>query len=117
MSSTTTASSCTALRISCTAAGDQRVHDAVQRGALLVVDERLGRQRGPVQRAVGQQDVLAERVDQLREPLGAGFDDLAGDHVTIDDDAATFGERGGHRRLAGADTAGQTDAQHRACAI
>ena len=91
MSSTTTASSCTAAMISSRRRADQRVHDAVQRGALLVVDERLGRQRGPVQRAVGQQDVLAERVDQLRQPLGAGFDDLAGDHVTVDDDAAAFG--------------------------
>ena len=57
-------------------------------GALLVVDERLGRQRGPVQRAVGQQDVLAERVDQLGQPLGARFDDLPGDDVAVDDDAA-----------------------------
>ena len=90
----------------------QGMHDAVQRGALLVVDERLGRQGRPVQRAVGQQDVLAERVDQRRQPLGAGFDDFPGDHVAVDDDAAALIECGGHRRLAGADTAGQTDAQH-----
>jgi hypothetical protein len=91
---------------------DQRVHDGVQLGALFVVDERLGRQCRPVQRPVRQQDVLAELLDQLGQPLGAGFDDLARDDVTVDDDAATFSERGGHRRLAGANTAGQTDAQH-----
>ena len=112
MSSTTTASSDTASMISCTPLAHQRMHDAVELGALLVVDERHGGQRGPVQRAVGQQDVLAERLDQRGQPLGAGFDDLAGDDVAVDDDAAALVERGGHRRLAGADTAGQTDAQH-----
>ena len=81
-------------------------------GALLVVAERHGGQRGPVQRAVGQQDVVAERVDQRGQPFGARFDDFPGDHVTVDDDAAAFAERGRHRRLAGADSAGQTDAQH-----
>ena len=51
---------------------DERVHDAIQLGALLVVDERLGGQRGPVQRAVGQQNVLAEGVDQLASPSVPG---------------------------------------------
>ena len=46
------------------------------------------------------------------QTFGARFDDLAGYHVTVDDDAAALAEGGGHRRLAGADTAGQTDAQH-----
>ena len=58
--------------------------------ALLVVGERDRRQRGPVERAVGQQDLRAERLDQLREPLGPRFDDLPGDHVAVDDDAAAF---------------------------
>ena len=59
-------------------------------GALLVVDERLGRQGRPVQRSVGQQDVVAERVDKRGQSFGAGFDDFARDHVAIDDDAAAF---------------------------
>ena len=79
---------------------------------LVLVAERLGGQRRPVQRAIGQQDVLAERVDELGQPLGARLDDLAGDDVAVDDDAAALGERGGHRRLSGADPAGQADAQH-----
>ena len=48
----------------------------------------IGGQRRPVQRTVRQQDPVAERLDQLGQPLGAGFDDLAGDHVPVDDDAA-----------------------------
>jgi hypothetical protein len=89
------------------------MHDAVQRGALLVVDERLGRQRRPVQRAVGLKNVVAERLDEPAESLGARLNDLTGDDVPIDDDAATVSERVGHCRLAGADTTGQTDTNHR----
>ena len=66
MSSTTTASSGTASMISWRRLTDQRMHDGVQLGPLLVVDERLGGQRGTVQCTIGQQDVLAERLDQLR---------------------------------------------------
>jgi hypothetical protein len=95
-----------------TPARHQRVHDAVEELALVVVDERLGRQRRPVQCTVRQQDVVAERVDQGRQTLGSRLDDFPGDHVAIDDDAAAFVERGGHRRFAGADAAGQTDANH-----
>ena len=95
-----------------TPARHQRVHDAVEELALFVVDERLGRQGGPVQCAVGKQDVVAERVDKGRQTLGPGFDDFPGDHVSVDDDAAAFVERGGHRRFTGADAAGQTDANH-----
>ena len=46
--------------------------------------------RRAVERTVGQQDVLAERVDELGQSLGARFDDFAGDDVAVDDDAATF---------------------------
>ena len=91
----------------------QRMHDAVERLALLVVAERHRRQRWAVQRTVGQQDVGTERLDQRGKPLGARFDDLAGDDVAVDDDPAAFRERRGHRRLARSDTAGQSNAQHR----
>ena len=69
---------------------DQRVHDAVEGGALVVVAERHRGQRRAVERTVGQQDVLAERVDELGQSLGARLDDLAGDDVAVDDDAAAF---------------------------
>ena len=41
---------------------------------------------GRLSAAVGQQDVLAERVDELGQSLGTRFDDLAGDDVAVDDD-------------------------------
>ena len=89
------------------------MHDAVQGGALLVIAEGDRGQRRPVQRTVRQQDPVAERLDQAGQTLGAGFDDLAGDHVPVDDDATELTERGGHRRLARSDTSGQPNAQHR----
>ena len=84
-----------------------------KRLALLVVTEGDRGQCGPIQRAVVVQDVVAERVDELAQPLGARFDHLSGDHVAVDDDAAELTERRGHRRLSGTDTAGQAYAQHR----
>ena len=38
----------------------------------------------------GSRMSLAERVDQLGQSLGARLDDLAGDDVAVDDDAAAF---------------------------
>ena len=89
------------------------MHDPVQRLTLLVVAERDRGQRGPVEGAVVGQDLLAERVHELGQALGARFDDLTGNHVAVDDDAAEIAECRGHRRLSGADTAGQANAQHR----
>ena len=98
MSSTTTVSfsGCpeTLAIISARRRATSGMDDAVQRRAFVVVAERLGGQRGPVQRPVGKQDVLAERVDELGQPFGARFDDFAGDDVTVDDDTAAFGESG-----------------------
>ncbi len=88
------------------------MNDLVQPGALVVVAEGLGRKCRPVQCAVGSQDVLAELLHQGSQPLGARLDDLAGDDVTVDNHAAALGERGRHRRLAGADAAGEPDSQH-----
>jgi hypothetical protein len=91
---------------------DQRMHYAVQGGPLRIVAEGDGCQRRPVQRAVRAQDALAEGLDQLRETLRSGFDDLPCNDVAVDHDPAEFAERPGHRRLAGTDTAGQTNSQH-----
>ena len=74
------------------ALADQRVHDAVQLGALFVVLKCLGGQRGPVQGTVRKQDALTEGLDECGEALGARFDDLAGDDITVDDDPAAVGE-------------------------
>lgn len=87
----------------------QWVNDAVQGLPFLLVTERDRGQRGTVQGAIGLQDPGPEGLDELAQTLGTRFDDLTGDDVAIDDDAATFGERGGHRRLAGADTAGESN--------
>ena len=93
----------------------QRVNDPVEPLARLVVAKSLGGQRRTIQRPVGKQDVVTERVDQRRQPLGAGLDHLARDDVAVDDDPAALREGGGQRRLPGADATGQPDAQHREC--
>lgn len=49
------------------------MHDGVEPGPLLIVDERLRGQRGTVQRTVGQQDLVTELVDQGGQALGAGL--------------------------------------------
>ena len=71
---------------------DQRMHDRVEPGALLLIGERFGRQSRTVQRTVGQQDVVAEMIDQRRQALGAGLHHLAGDDIAVDDHSAALGE-------------------------
>src|SRR4051794_21275937 len=88
------------------------VGDRLQLLARLLADERLGRERGPVERAVGMEDVGPESLDELGERGAAGLDDLPGDDVRVDDDGAPPGERKGDGRLAGTDATGQADHQH-----
>jgi hypothetical protein len=89
------------------------MHNPIEGLALLVVAEGDRRQCGPVQRAVVGKDVGAERVDELAQPLGPGFNDLACDNVAVDHNPSEITERGGDGRLSGADSAGQANAQHR----
>ena len=58
---------------------------------LLVTESDRG-QRRTVERAVVGQDLLTERLDELGQALGARLDDLAGDHVAVDDDSAEIAE-------------------------
>jgi hypothetical protein len=68
------------------------MHDAVQRLPLLLVAEGDRGQRGPVERAVVGQDLLAERIDELGQALGARLDDFTGYHIAVDDDSAELTE-------------------------
>ena len=58
--------------------------DGVELLPLLVVGERLRRERRPVERSVGGQDLLPEGVHQLAQAFRSGFHHLAGDLVGID---------------------------------
>jgi hypothetical protein len=91
---------------------DQRVHDAVQALALGFVVEHHRGQLRPVQRAVRSENLLAERLDQLGKPGRAGFDDLTGELVRVDQHRAVFGQPTGHSRLARTNPAGESHAQH-----
>ena len=59
----------------------------------VVVDERLLGQPGPVEAAVGADDVGSEPLHQALQHRRSGLDDLAGDHVGVDDDGAPLASR------------------------
>jgi ABC-type Na+ transport system ATPase subunit NatA len=75
-----------------TAVRDQRVDDAVELEALVLVAERDRRQRGPVERSVGQQNAVAEMFREGGQARRAGLHHLPGDDVTVNDDTAALGE-------------------------
>ena len=91
---------------------DRRVRDRLQLLARRVVDERDGRERGPVERSVRLQDLGPEAFDELGEGRRPGFDDLTRDPVGVDHHRAPLREHLGHRRLPRADPARQPDHQH-----
>jgi hypothetical protein len=85
------------------------VDDRLQGGALLRVLEGPGGDGPPVQPSVGPDDVLPE---QLADPPEGGSSRLKGPPgqlIRIDDHRTAFAQHPGHRRLAGADPAGQAD--------
>jgi hypothetical protein len=90
---------------------DGRVGDRFELLAPLVGDERTRRERGPVERPVGGQDLRPELLHERGEHLGA-FDDLARDQVGVDHDCAPVGEQLRDGRLAGADAAREPDHEH-----
>ena len=70
------------------------MNNAVQLLACLVIRERLGGQGRPIQRSIGQQNVVAECLDQRSQPLGTGLDHLSGDDIAVDDDPTALREGG-----------------------
>ena len=77
-----------------------------------VVSERAPRELRAVERAVLVEDVLAERAGELLSGGLAGLDDLAGDLVGVDDDAAVGLQLAGDGRLPAADASGEPDLFH-----
>ena len=92
---------------------DRRMRDRFQFLARLVVDERLGREGGPVERPIGGEDVDPEPLDELGQGRGAGLDDFPSDGVGIHDDCATLREHSGNGRFPRPDSPRQPDHQHR----
>lgn len=62
--------------------------DGIEQGCLLLTDECLGGQPWTIQGAVGFENVLTKCLDQLGECRLAGFDDIAGHLVRVDDEEA-----------------------------
>jgi hypothetical protein len=91
---------------------DRRVRDRFEVPSGLVVDERLLRQRRPVERAVGLQDVGAEPLDELLQRLGPGLDDLPRDEVGVDHERAPGAQQVGDGGLPRTDAARQADHEH-----
>ena len=69
-------------------------------------------QRGPVERAVGREDLGTEPLDELRERRRARLHHLPGDQVGVDHDRAALRQHLGDGRLPRPDPAGQPHHQH-----
>lgn len=94
------------------ASPDGRVGDGLEVGQGLGVGEDEPAERGTVERAVGAEHRVAEPLTDGGEGRHTGFDDLSRDGVGVHDDRTQVGQRPGHRRLAGPDTASETHAKH-----
>ncbi|BFO20618.1 hypothetical protein SHKM778_70060 [Streptomyces sp. KM77-8] len=75
------------------ASADQRVDDRVEDGQPLRVGEDDGPQPGPVQAAVGGENLRAEGVHDGREARRARFHDLARDPVGVDQHGPALDEQ------------------------
>ena len=91
---------------------DSRMDDGVQARQLVDIGEHPCGEPRSVQLARCQQDVVAEFGDDRREDGLAGSLQFMGDGVGVDDFEAACGEHRGHRGLATADSAGQSDETH-----
>lgn len=86
-----------------------RVHDRIQRRALLVVREDTRAERRAVERAVRAEHPRAERAHDGRERGRARLDDLAREHVGVDDGHVVRAQERGDGGLAGGDPAREAD--------
>ncbi len=79
--------------------GNRRMGDCFEFLARLVVHECLGRERRPIERPVGREDVGAEPLDELGERGHPRFHDPAGDDIGVDDDRAPRGQHRARRSI------------------
>lgn len=87
----------------------RRVDDAVQRPPLVLVREDDAAELRAVEAAVGEEDVRPECAHDLRERGRARLDDLAREHVCVDDGQVVGAEQGGDCGFSGRDSAGEAD--------
>ena len=88
---------------------DQRVDDRLEPPAGVGVGEDERAHGGPVEVAVGREQVGPELLDDRRQPGRTPRHDLARDEVGVDDDGPELGEDRRHGALAGCDAPGQAD--------
>ncbi len=60
--------------------------DGIEQGSPLRIHKGLGGQAGAVEGAVGVEDILAEGLNQFSKCRLAGFDDIAGYLIRVDDE-------------------------------
>ena len=85
------------------------MHDGVERTAAPFVREDDAAELGAVERAVGEEDVGPELAHDGCERGRARLDDLAREHVRVDDGDVVRAEERGDGRLARRDPAGEAD--------
>lgn len=93
---------------------NRRVHDAIEVLQGLRVGEDDRGDHGAVQRAVGCDDLRAEALGHPRQHRRAGLLQVADDGVRVHDHRAPLGEQRADGGLAGTDTTGEADEDHRA---
>ena len=85
------------------------MYDGIQLLALRLVREDDASELGPVERAIGDEDLGPERAHDRRERGGARLDDFASEDVGVDDGDVGIFEEFGDGGFAGCDAAGEAD--------
>lgn len=93
-------------------AGDTGVDDALQPAQPGPVAEHDGAQRLAIEGAIGVEDGLAERLEDLSPGWFARLHDVVSQLVGIDDDRAALLEHSGDRTFARGDSAGESYENH-----
>jgi len=92
---------------------DQGMDDRVQLRARVSIAEDERAEPVPVQGAVRAEHADAEGFGDARQPGRARGDHLPGRHVRVNEYGPVSGQPPGYLTLAGPDTSGQPDPQHR----